>query len=267
MMMVTLGIAVAFGGLLALIWTQQRKLIYFPSQQVPPVEALLPAADEVAFTTADGLLLNGWFVPAFGGSEIGTVLVTNGNAGNRADRAPLAAALAAEGFSVLLFDYRGYGGNPGRPSEHGLIADARAALAYLQGREDTDPERIIYFGESLGTGVAVALAAEQPPAALALRSPFTSLGDVARWHYPFLPVGLMLRDTFNSEQRITDVQCPLLVLAGSRDGVIPEALSRRLFDAALQKRKRLVIIDGAGHNDAGLSHGAIVIHEVTALIE
>jgi fermentation-respiration switch protein FrsA (DUF1100 family) len=265
-MMVTLGIVVACAGLLALIWTQQRKLIYFPFQPVPQVAAVLPGATEVTFETADGLLLAGWFLPAQGGPTRATVLFTNGNAGNRAGRAPLAAGLADAGFSVLLFDYRGYGGNPGSPSEQGLIADARAARAYLASREDVDPGRIVYFGESLGTGVAVALAAEQPPLALALRSPFTSLSDVARLHYPFLPVGLMLRDTFNSQQRIKAVRCPLLILAGSRDGVVPEALSRTLFDAALQDRKRLVIIDGAGHNDAELSHGARVISEVAALV-
>ena len=150
-----------------------------------------------------------------------TVIVFNGNAGNRAFRAPLAAALAEHGISVLLFDYRGYGGNPGSPSEEGLAADARAARRYVAGRAGSD--RIVYFGESLGSGVAVRLAAEQPPAALILRSPFTSLTDTGRHHYPFLPVGMMLIDRFASIDRIRDIRCPLLVIAADHDSVVPTA--------------------------------------------
>ncbi len=106
------------------------------------------------------------------------MLVCNGNAGDRSMRADLAAALNRHGLSVLLFDYRGYGGNPGRPSEDGLAADARAAQAWLAGQPDVDPNRIAYFGESLGAAVAIGLAVQRPPAALVLRSPFTSLADV-----------------------------------------------------------------------------------------
>ncbi len=192
-----------------------------------------------------------------------TVIVFNGNAGNRAFRAPLAAALAEHGISVLLFDYRGYGGNPGSPSEEGLAADARAARRYVAGRAGSD--RIVYFGESLGSGVAVRLAAEQPPAALILRSPFTSLTDTGRHHYPFLPVGMMLIDRFASIDRIRDIRCPLLVIAADHDSVVPTALSRRLFEAALEP-KRLAIIDRTDHNDYELLAGQRVVTAITSFL-
>src|SRR5919201_5651397 len=141
-----LAVAVAVLLVVGLLWSQQRRLIYLPAPRaVPPAAAVLPAAEEVSFPTGDGLRLAGWFVPAAGPPGRGArearspaVLVCNGNAGNRSLRAPLAAALARAGLAVLLFDYRGYAANPGRPTEEGLAADARAALDYLAGRPDVD---------------------------------------------------------------------------------------------------------------------------------
>jgi len=259
---------------LLLVWLGQRSLIYFPMGEVPPPTAVgLAGAEAVAFATDDGLTLGGWFVPAgqpaspnrlvASAAKPGqpvTVIVFNGNAGNRAFRAPLAAALAEHGISVLLFDYRGYGGNPGSPSEEGLAADARAARRYVAGRAASD--RIVYFGESLGSGVAVRLATEQPPAALILRSPFTSLTDTGRHHYPFLPVGMMLIDRFASIDRIREIRCPLLVIAADHDSVVPTGLSRRLFEAALEP-KRLAIIDRTDHNDHELLSGQRVVDAIT----
>src|SRR2546425_13109948 len=147
--------------LLAVIWLCQRRLIYFPgSEHVPPVASILPGAEEISFDTPDGLRLKGWFAPPTATVARATVLVFNGNAGDRSFRAPLAAALNQAGLSVLLFDYRGYGRNTGTPSEAGLLMDARAARAYLGGRGDVDPDRLVYFGESLGAAVAVAFVAE-----------------------------------------------------------------------------------------------------------
>ena len=148
---------------LALVWVLQRRMIYFPlPQDVPHAASALERAEDVTFETADGLRLHGWFAsPAQ--SNGATVLIFNGNAGDRSSRAPLAAALTRNGFSVLLFDYRGYGGNPGQPTEPGLVADARAARQYVGSRADVDRARLVYFGEPLGAAVAVALAVEQPP--------------------------------------------------------------------------------------------------------
>ena len=248
-------------GLVALIWSQQRRLIYFPSPgPVPSAAALLPGGRDVELHTEDGIRLGAWFLPAAGGPGP-AVLVCNGNAGDRSMRAPLAAALNRMGLSVLLFDYRGYGGNPGRPSEDGLAADARAARAWLGGQPEVDPDRIAYFGESLGAAVALGLAVERPPAALVLRSPFTSLGDVGAVHYPWLPVRRLLMDRYPSIDRIGSLVAPLLVIAGESDDIVPAALSRRLYDAALEP-KRFVLIPDAGHNDPQLLDGRQMLSEI-----
>ena len=249
-----------------LLWAFQRRLIYLPSGGVPPATSVLPGASDVTFPTADGLRLGGWFVPAQPGAGTGAaVLVCNGNGGNRAMRAALAAALARMGLAVLLFDYRGYGGNPGHPTEEGLAADARAALAYLVARPEVDPERVVYFGESLGAAVALRLATERPPAALVLRSPFASLAEVGRVHYPVLPVSWLLRDRFDSAALAPRLDAPLLVGAGGRDRVVPLGHSRRLF-AAAPRPKRLVVLDGADHNDPDLLAGPRLLDELAAFL-
>ena len=251
---------------LAVIWLFQRRLIYFPlNEPVPPAASVLPAAEEVSFQTEDGLPLRGWFVPALRASRF-TVLVFNGNGGDRSYRAPLAAGLAHKGLSVLLFDYRGYGGNPGNPSERGLASDARAARAYLDSRRDVDSDKIAYFGESLGAAVAVTLAVERAPAALILRSPFTSLSDMGRLHYPFLPTGPLLRDRFDSVGRVGRVACPVLIVAGERDQIVPLEHSRRLFDA-ISTTGQLVVVPGADHNDYELLAGEQLIAEIVRFLD
>src|SRR5215218_5653002 len=265
-LLVAVAVLVAVVGLL---WSQQRRLIYYPAPRaVPPAATVLPGAEEVSFPTEDGLRLAGWFVPATGppGRRPGqprspAVLVCNGNAGNRSLRAPLAAALARAGLAVLLFDYRGYAANPGRPTEPGLAADARAAVAYLAARPEVDPARLVYFGESLGAAVALRLAVERPPAALVLRSPFASLAEVGRRYYPWLPVSLLLRDRYDSAALAGRLAAPLLVVAGGRDRIVPAGHSRRLFAAASQP-KRLAVLDGADHNDPDLLAGPWLLAEL-----
>jgi fermentation-respiration switch protein FrsA (DUF1100 family) len=243
-------------GLVALMWSQQRRLIYFPSPgPVPSAATVLPYGRDVTFETDDGIRLGAWYFPA--GRT--AVLVFNGNAGDRSMRAELAAALNRLGHSVLLFDYRGYGGNPGRPSEDGLAADARAARAWLDAQPDVD--RIVYFGESLGAAVAIGLAVQRPPAALVLRSPFTSLPDVGAVHYPWLPVRRLLFDRYPSIDRIKSVRAPLLVIAGDRDDIVPAALSERLYVAAAEP-KRYVLVPGVGHNDPALLDGPQMLDEI-----
>jgi fermentation-respiration switch protein FrsA (DUF1100 family) len=182
------------------------------------------------------------------------MIVFNGNAGHRGFRAPLAAALARHGVATLLFDYRGYGGNAGHPSEDGLARDARAAQAYVTTRADVDTSRVVYFGESLGAAVALRLATETRPFALVLRSPFTSLTDIGRHHYPFLPVRWLLRDRYPLLERAGSVASPVLVIVGERDSIIPPAQSKRLYEAIVAE-KRLVVIRGADHNDEALFDG------------
>jgi uncharacterized protein len=261
-----LALVIAVLGLLLLLVLGQRRLIYLPSQAIPDPTTVLPQAEEVVLDTADGLELGAWFVPATGDPTGATVVVFNGNAGNRADRAELARRLGERGVNTLLFDYRGYGGNPGRPSERGLIADARAAVDFLENRSEVDPDRIVYFGESLGAGVAIGLALDRPPAALVLRSPFVSLPEVASVHYPFLPASWMLWDRFPNLERIADLENPVLVIAGERDSVVPEEQSRRVFEAA-SGPKTYLVIEGADHNDGDLAWGERMIEEVVVFVE
>lgn len=241
----------------------QRSFLYFPlSHEPPPIASVLPGAEEITFRTEDGIELRGWYRVAREGAP--SVLVFNGNAGDRSHRAPLATALAAHGFGVLLFDYRGYAGNAGTPSEDGLLADARAAADALLGR-GVDPARTVYFGESLGAAVAIKLAAERPPLALVLRSPFTSLKEMAELHYPWLPVGAVLVDRYDSIGSIGSVRAPLLVVAGTADRMIPLSHSRRLYDAANEPKRFLEIVV-ADHNDLALLAGDRLIEEVIGFV-
>jgi pimeloyl-ACP methyl ester carboxylesterase len=238
------------GMVVAVLWGLQRQLVYFPdTTAVPPADDVIPGAEDVTLHTADGLELGAWFVPAAGGRDRGmAVLVAPGNGGNRASRAGLATQLARRGLGVLLMDYRGYGGNPGSPTEEGLAADADAAVRAL---EDLGypPGRTLYFGESLGTGVVAALQARHPPAGVVLRSPFPELADVGAHHYPWLPVRTLLRDRFPVEQHLATSDVPVAVVYGDADSVVPTALSARVADRAPTLVER-VVLEGVDHNDA-----------------
>jgi uncharacterized protein len=193
-------------------------------------------------------------------------LVANGNAGNRAGRAPLARALSERGLAVLLFDYRGYGGNPGNPSERGPARDVRAAHRFLVHEAGVPADRLIYYGESLGAAVVVELANEHPPAGLVLRSPFTDLATVGQIHYPFLPVGLLLRDRFPLVNHLAAVPSPVTVVYGTCDSIVPPTQSRAVADAA-RLLSQLVQVKGADHHDPVLLNGNQVINAIVALAD
>ena len=237
------------GAVVGLLWALQRRLVYFPDgAPVPPAAEVIPGARDVELHTTDGLHLGAWFVPAARADEPGTaVLLAPGNGGNRAGRATLARALSRRGLAVLLMDYRGYGGNPGSPSEQGLADDADAAARAL---EDLGypAERTIYLGESLGTGVVAALLARRPPAGVVLRSPFTELADVGAHHYPWLPVRALLRDRFEVVGPLSCSDVPVSVVYGDRDSVVPSRLSAQVATGAPRLAEELVL-PGADHND------------------
>lgn len=243
------------------LWALQRRLIYFPDRAAPSLGVMGPGWEEVSYNTADGLTLRAWYRGAEPGRPM--VVVFSGNAGNRGDRAALGSGLAARGLGVLLTDYRGYGGNPGSPTEEGLAADARAAAAFVREREAGNP--LVYFGESLGAAVAVELASVDPPAALILRSPFTSLTDVGRVHYPWLPVGSLLKDRYPSAERIKTVLIPTMVVAGEADSIVPIAQSREIC-AAAPGCEHVVAIPGADHNAPALVAGSGVMDEVATFV-
>jgi pimeloyl-ACP methyl ester carboxylesterase len=179
-------------------------------------------------------------------------------------RAPLARALGEAGLAVLLFDYRGYGGNAGSPSEDGLARDVRAARSFLLGEAHVPPERLLYFGESLGAAVVTELARKHPPAGLVLRSPFVDLASVGAVHYPFLPVRLLLRDRYPVSAQIGRVRAPTTVVYGSADSIVPPEQSRAVAEAAARLHQ-LVEVPGADHNDPVLLDGDAVIAAVVEL--
>ena len=263
---VVLVVVVFVGVLVAVIWALQRRLIYYPSPgPVPEAHTVVDGASEVTLRTNDGLALGAWFVLPEAPSNGMTVLVANGNAGDRSLRAPLARALAREGFGVLLFDYRGYGGNPGQPSEDGLAQDVRAAYRFLVEEKGVARRRLVYFGESLGAAVVTELSTEHPPAGLILRSPFTDLASVGQAHYPFLPVRALLRDRFPVIDHIRSVDVPTVVVYATNDSVVPAAQSLAVADAAAGTTS---VVEVAGdHNDIALLDGRALIGAVVDLAD
>jgi fermentation-respiration switch protein FrsA (DUF1100 family) len=242
-----LGIGLAFYAAFAsLLYAMQRSFIYFPDTQRPRIAlAGLPALQEATIATADGLRLLAWYLPPREAAPL--VLHFHGNAGSIEHRAFHLREFARAGMGVLLLEYRGYGGNAGEPTEEGLHRDAKAARDFLHAQGIPD-NRIVVYGESLGTGVAVRLASEHAVAALILESPYTSIADIAARSFPYVPVRLLLEDQFDSLARIKEVRAPLLVLQAAQDEVIPPVLGRTLFAAAAEPKEFWSSPRG-GHND------------------
>jgi fermentation-respiration switch protein FrsA (DUF1100 family) len=244
--------AMGYAGFLTLIYLGQRAMMYFPERaRTSPASVGLAQAEETVLETADGEKVIAWHVPARG--ERLVVIYFHGNGGALAHRAGRFAALVADGTGLLALSYRGYGGSTGRPSEAGLIRDGDAA--YRFGAARYAAERLVLWGESLGTGVAVALAAERPVGGMILEAPFASAADLGAMAYPFLPVRLLMKDQFRSDEKIGAVCAPVLVLHGGRDHVVPIAQGERLF-ALVRGRKKFVRFADGGHNDLDV-HGAL----------
>ena len=222
-----------------------NSLLYFPSSAIEQTPADFTLAyRDLTLETEDGESLHGWWISARTPS-LGHVLLCHGNAGNVGDRVLHARLLTSAGFDVLVFDYRGYGQSSGRPTEEGTYRDARAARRALLCQERVEESRILYLGESLGGAVAVALALEAPPRGLVLQSAFTSVRDLARFHYPLLPRAAV-PDAYPSLRRIRQLEAPLLVLHGECDEVVPLAHGRALFEAAPEP-KDIEVFPRAGH--------------------
>lgn len=238
-----------YGALVLLLFVMQRQMIFLPDRTpARPADWGVAEMVTVALETADGLTLNAWYRAAEPGRP--TLVWLHGNGGHLGYRGPKYRPWLDGGHGLLAVSWRGYGGNPGKPSEAGLYADGRAALAWLAGQ---GAERIVLYGESLGSGVATLLAAERaaagdPVAGVVLESPFTSMAAAAAYHYPFVPARWLVRDRFDSLSRIAGIGAPLLVVHGARDRIVPVAMGRALVEAAAVP-KQGVFIDRAGHND------------------
>jgi fermentation-respiration switch protein FrsA (DUF1100 family) len=235
-----------YAALAATLYFAQRKLMYFPDPvRHMPAASGLDHFEEIALTSSDGVRLLAWYAPPRDGSKP-LVIYFQGNGGGLDLRAHRFGKLAAAGLGVLALNYRGFGGSSGTPSEEGILRDADAAYAFAATR--VPAERIVLWGESLGTGVAVALAALRPVARVLLESPYTSTADIAAATYWYVPVRLLMHDQFRSDLRIAKVTAPVMILHGARDTVVPIQYGERLYDL-VRAPKRFVRLPEAGHND------------------
>ncbi len=251
----------AYGAIAAGLFLGQRQLLYRPDRSRPDLGDLtLLGVREVMLTTSDGLSLLSWCLPPRPGRPV--IVYFHGNGGHIGYRAGRLRRFAGEGYGVLMAEYRGYAGNPGKPTEPGLLADGEAALDFLDDAR-IDPGRLVLWGELLGSGVAVALAARRQIGSLVLEAPFTSVARAAQLHYPFIPAALMVRDKFDSLSRIGRVEAPLLVLHGERDRIVPVQMGRALLAAAMSPKEGW-FSPAAGHEDLrqfGALDAAIVFIE------
>ncbi len=249
-----------FPGWAGMKWLEnvEGRYLFFPAAAIAATPADERAEfEEVYFLTSDGVRLNGWFLPAparAGDAPAATVAWFHGNGGNLGHRAADVSRLAQRlGVNVFIFDYRGYGLSEGRPTEDGLYLDARAALAYLNARDDVNPNRLVFLGRSLGAAVAVELAAALPrkeqPAGVILVSPFTSIKDMALVRNRYNPLRFLIPDRFNNLARIGQIQQPLLVIHSDVDEVVPVSQGQQLY-AAAGHPKAFHLWRGAGHNAA-----------------
>ncbi|MDP7530026.1 MAG: alpha/beta hydrolase [Candidatus Scalindua sp.] len=214
--------------------------------------------DDVTFRTEDGLNLHGWFVPGKKSSpdeDLHTLLWFHGNAGNINHRLGNIKMLHERvPVNVFIIDYRQYGRSEGKISEKGTYIDAGAALAHLHSRKEINQEKIIFFGRSLGSAVAVELALKEKCRALILETPFTSILEMGKKLYPFLPVSLLLKTKYDSLSKIRNIKVPILIMHGDKDDLVPFEHGKRLYDMA-NEPKEFYTIPGAGHNDTHIVGG------------
>ncbi len=249
---IVLAILGYIGALTALFLAQRLLLFPAPSKQrVWPEDAGFAEAEEHILDTADGEKVIIWHVPAKSGRAV--VIFFHGNGDFLAGLVGRFRQITSDGTGLVALSYRGYAGSSGLPSEEGLIADAAAAYAFAAARYAAD--RIVLWGFSLGTGVAVAVAAERPISKLILEAPYTSMADVAAAVFRFAPVRYLMRDKFRSDERISRISAPLLIMHGRQDSTISIAFGERLFQLAHQPKQFVAFPEG-GHDDLD-QYGAI----------
>jgi fermentation-respiration switch protein FrsA (DUF1100 family) len=231
-----LGSALAvYGVLVGSLYVFQRHLLYLPGGGRPVLGDLAAlGVREVTVPTADGLSLLAWYVPPRDARPV--IAYFHGNGGHIGYRAERLRRFARYGYGVLMLEYRGYGGNQGTPNEAGLLTDGAGALDFLIGG-GVPSARVALYGESLGSGVAVPLAAQREVAGLILEAPFTSVAEVAQYHYSFMPAAAMVWDRFDSLSWISKVRAPMLILHGEHDRIVPIRFGRALFNAAPEPKE------------------------------
>lgn len=255
-----------YGALLLLLFVFQPRLLYYPNLPTREITATPEdiglSYEPVAIVTEDRIKLDGWFIPAQ--DARGVLLFLHGNAGNISHRLDSLKIFNDLRLSVFIFDYRGYGRSDGEPSEQGTYRDAEAAWRYLTEQWHVPPHDIVFFGRSLGAAVAAQLASRRAPKALILESAFTSVPDLAAEIYPFLPVRWLARFRYNTKEYLKSIDCPVLIVHGRDDEIIPYAHGKRLF-AAAREPKRFLEIRG-GHNEGFLLSGQHYVKGLDAFL-
>jgi len=239
-------------GVALVLYVTQRSLMYFPEKlRTAPADAGFPEATEVVLDTSDGERLIAWHVPPRAGAPV--ILYFHGNGGSLRGRVDRYRALTSDGTGLVALSYRGYAGSSGEPTEAGLLLDASAAYDFARSRHLD--AKLVVWGESLGSGVAVALAADKAVERVVLEAPFLSAADIGAAAYPYVPVRWLMKDQFRSDLRIGRVKAPVLILHGDHDTVVPIESGERLY-ALITAPKRFVRFPGSGHEDLS-AHGAV----------
>lgn len=232
---------------LFLLWWFQRSLLYFPDTHINPPAAYALTELKDARIAVDGAgFVQAWTKAPREGRPL--IVYFHGNGGHLGYRQHMYRALIDAGYGLVALSYPGYGASEGAPSEEAIYRSARAAIAYGENVMNTPVSRMIYYGESLGTGVAVQMATELPPGMVVLQSPFTSVCARAQQIYRFVPVALLLKDRFDSLGKIAQMHAPLLLFHGDADSIVPVAMGKALFERANQPKKS-VYYPGIGHAD------------------
>jgi len=257
-------LAAAYVGVCAMMFLRQESFIFFPEKGIFETPAVLGLSFEnVRLMTSDGLTLGAWWVPAQ--NPRGALILAHGNAGNVSHRLDKVQLFHALGLSVLSFDYRGYGESEGRPSEEGTYRDMDAAVDFVGGPKGVPLGKTVFYGESLGGAVAVEAALRKTPGALITESTFTSVPAMARTHYPWLPARLLLRIHYDSLSKIASVRCPVLIMHGPEDDIVPFEMGMALL-AAAPEPKAFAQLDGR-HNDGGIAISPGAQKTMKALLE
>ena len=250
-------VVIIIGGYLIiclLAYLFQSQMVHFPDRTQGATPDLLDIKyRDIFFETEDGLTLHAWFVPCERARA--TILFCHGNAGNLSHRMESIQIFHEMGFSVFIFDYRGYGRSEGRISESGAYLDARSARRFLVEQLQIDPNVLVYFGRSLGAAVAIELATWHLPVALIAESCFTSVPELGAKVYPWLPVKLLARIYYDSTERVAGLRCPKLFIHSRGDEIVPFALGQRLFQLASEPKLFLEI--SGSHNEGFLTSGQI----------
>lgn len=240
----------------------EKKSIYFPLKRIEDTpQAAGVGYEDVFIKTQDGQTLHSWFIPQLDSSSV--VLFFHGNGGNLSHRIEKVLFFHRLGYSVLIADYRGYGRSTGHPAERGLYADALACYEYLTKTKGFLPVHIVLYGESLGSAVAIDLAAVRQVRALILEGAFTSVADMAKKIYPFLPA-FMLNERYDSLSKIKRIVIPKLFIHSLNDEIVPYAFGRRLFEAAPAPKDFLEI--RGGHNEGFFFHLDAITAKVSAFL-